>query len=315
MESLGSNINNFLNEYNTDLLYVFRFSDDTNYRCFYVAKKNGKKRRIDAPRNILKRLQQKLKILIENHYQFPSFVTAYQKKKSIISNARYHLDKKIVFNVDLKDFFPSITSEKLKRIFYNEPFNLRGAELKIILKLITYKNYLPQGAPTSPVLSNIVCQNLDVKLLQFCNANSFTYSRYADDLTFSTNEDSISEKTISDIDEIISSEGFQINTSKTRIKRKSRRQEVTGIIVNEKLNVRRKYLKNIRAILHNWEIYGYNAAKDKLTAGLNVNRSTLEKFLMGKIQYVGMVRGWDDKYYYSFKSKFNELLLRDNVLG
>lgn len=192
------------------------------------------------------------------------------------------------------------------------PFNLRGEKERlgfIIANIVTYKKCLPQGAPTSPIISNIVTQRLDRKLTKFSFYKKIRYSRYADDLTFSTNKDIFNEGFIEKVEEILIEENFKINSEKTRIQSSMERQEVTGLIVNQKVNVKRKYFNSVRAMLNNWEKGGidfaqsrYDLHKKKIEQNIDFRNA-----LRGHIDFIGLIKGKENPSYTKLKLRYEYL--------
>ena len=193
---------------------------------------------------------------------------------------------------------------------------------------IVLRKVLPQGAPTSPVITNIVCQRLDHLLTGVAKRFGLRYTRYADDITFSSMhsvypQDHPFQK---EVQRIITEQGFQIKISKTRLQHGAYRQEVTGLIVNQRVNVHTGYIKQLRMWLYYWENYGYDKAeqlftKDRLLhLGANdTETSPMVPVMLGKLQYLKMVRGAEDALYQKLITRFRHLLesstLRDRLLN
>ncbi|WP_428654177.1 reverse transcriptase domain-containing protein [Runella sp.] len=175
----------------------YRLSSNKRYRHFTIKKKNGKERQIAAPASGLKLIQRCLNLIFGAIYEPKSYVTGFVNEKSIVDNANIHVGKRYVFNIDLQDFFPSITVYRIKAVLGIEPFNLindRDFLAFTISNLCCIENpqnkaVLPQGAPTSPILSNIASQKLDRRLNGLAKKVGCKYSRYADDITFSADMD------------------------------------------------------------------------------------------------------------------------------
>ena len=239
--------------------------NDPQYISFKVPKKKGGTRDIFAPDGLLKEIQRKLNTYLQAYYLCikPSEVHGFviHPKSSgvnycnIVENAKIHTQKQYVLNIDLKDFFPSISSFRVKELFTSSLFGFSDAIATAYTLLTTYEGKLPIGAPTSPVISNFVCRQLDADLIAFAAAQGLAYTRYADDLTFSSNS-KIESDCLLGIREIIQRNDFQVNEKKFRLQTTNRKQTVTGITVNEKVNVDRKLLKKIRAMLHDWSHNG-----------------------------------------------------------
>jgi RNA-directed DNA polymerase len=232
---------------------------------------------------------------------------------NIVANANVHTGKKYVLNIDLKDFFPSISAKWIKSLFTSPYFNYNEQVAIALTLLTTYEAKLPTGAPTSPVLSNFVCLALDANLRIFCQENGLLFTRYADDLTFSS-DTTISQDTIQNIKQLIYDNGFEINEKKLRLKSSNRKQTVTGLTVNEKVNVDRKLLRKIRAMLHDMTTNGIDAATGRhFNLKDDVNSKQQAFFirrLEGYINFVGQVRGKDDAVYKKLTRIFSDIKIR-----
>ena len=320
-----------------DLLSVF-FS---KYSSFKILKK-GKEREIQQPNYLLSEVQTKLSYYlncayistiffrdIHNSYAYiPALKdeTLKSSVKNIVSNANNHINKKFVANLDLINFFNSIHKSKIVELFKNEPFCFDDDLVSFIIEIVTNEDCLPVGAATSPILSNFMMLEIDE---QFNKIPNIDYSRFSDDLTFSTNFYSITdfENILSLAIKIIDNTGFKINYTKKTIKKSTQKQVVTGIIVNKRTNVDRKYIRNIRAILHSITTIGWQAACNKYCEikkseylralknyfiteynwiisneilMVNVGYSEewyFHKSLRAKIEHIGYVKGKDDNIY------------------
>ncbi len=289
------------------------------YQSFEIPKKKGANRKIQAPDDTLKDIQRKLNFFFNAYYLMikPNAVFGFViqphelgKICPIAENAKLHVGKKQVLNIDVKDFFPSITATQVKQLFQSDLFQFDDHLATILALLTTYEGKLPIGAPTSPSIANFICYNLDNELQQFCDTNALSFSRYADDLTFSA-DSKIQSDTILDIVSIINKHNFSINEKKFRIQSSNRKQTVTGLIVNKKLNVDRKLIRKIRAILYDIKQNGLIiAAQHHLKLTQTPDEKTMGYFihrLEGLINFVGQVRGKQDSIYYRFKNEFNEI--------
>jgi RNA-directed DNA polymerase len=290
--------------------------DNPQYKEFAIPKKKGGSRKILAPNDELKSIQKKLNEYLQNYYYWikPSeshgfTINPYENIKTcnILENAKPHVGKKHVLNLDLKDFFPNISAKSVYKIFKSEYFRFDDEIAILFTLLLTYKGNLPIGAPTSPVISNFICLKLDQELLTFANNHKLTYTRYADDLTFSS-DDLIDTNSVEEIKKLIINNNFQINQKKVRLSRNSSKQTVTGIIVNEKPNIDRVYLKKIRAMLHDLNQNGISkATKNHFKIKFedeNLHQKFLNK-LGGYINFVGQIKGKQDITYRKFKKKFS----------
>ncbi len=292
--------------------------NDPIYAHYQIAKKKGGHREIFAPPEELKKYQKRLNYFLQAYYlsvkpkEVHGFVInpLYRGIKcNITENAKPHVNKKYVLNIDLKDFFPGITAKRVKEIFSSPTFNFSEQISTALTLLTTFEGKLPIGAPTSPVISNFICKQLDADLIEFSETNSLSYTRYADDLTFSSN-DLISNDIILDIVNLIQKNNFKINEKKLRLRTSNRRQTVTGITVNKKVNVDRKLLKKIRAMLHDLSRNGAELASWRhfkfISRANNNSSTTFIKKLNGYINFVGQVRGLFDPLYLRLKISFDK---------
>lgn len=292
------------------------------YFSFQIPKKKGGRRIIQAPNEELKQMQQKLNYYLQAVYYAvkPSCVHGFvfnpngiEAAYNIVSNASPHCNKAIVLNMDLKDFFSTISAKQVKNTLVNSPFDL-SEELAITVALLgTFEKKLPTGAPTSPVLSNIVCYHLDRQLEEYCSSCELTYTRYADDLTFSSNS-KIPNRFISELNRIITSFGFELNEHKFRLQSSASKQIVTGLVVNKKVNVDRRYLRRLRAILYSWEKMGVELAAAKHYQLRDLSSVDVPRFvrkIAGQIEFVGQVRGINDIIYKKLVGRFKTNLDSD----
>lgn len=255
------------------LAYSREVSEKTQYINFKLPKKTGGFRLISAPMPDLKEAQIWILENILNRVQVHEAAHGFLPERNIVSNAEKHVGAKIVINFDLENFFPSITYNRVKGIFRS--FGYAEALATVFALICTApeteeveidgktffvalgERALPQGSPASPAISNIASRRLDKSLSKIAANLDFRYSRYADDLTFSAeNKDAEVSKLMTQIRFVIGKQGFKVNESKTRVLRKGRQQEVTGIVVNEKISLDRKTLRKFRAVLHQAETKG-----------------------------------------------------------
>ncbi len=250
----------------------------SHYQRFQMTKKTGGTRLISAPMPRLKLAQYWVLSNILEPLALHDAAHGFVRTRSIVTNAAPHVGKDIVINLDLKNFFPTISYPRVKGMFkalgYSEHIatvlallcteaNTQEVELDSQSWFVSNgERFLPQGAPTSPNISNIICRKLDARLQGMAKKLGFTYTRYADDVTFSASsnkgddinpqniDDSIVKKLLWRCHSIIKDEGFIVHPEKTRIMRKHKKQEVTGVVVNNNLSVDRKTLKRFRALLH-----------------------------------------------------------------
>jgi len=289
---------------------------NNRYTHFEIPKKSGGSRTISAPDKYLKKIQRRINIILGIFFSPKPSVHGFLPGRSIVSNAQIHVGKKFVLNIDLKDFFPSVHFGRIRAVLQLYPFLLKPEFAHLTANFCCFEGKLPQGAPTSPIITNMVCQKLDHLLIKLAKEYHCFYTRYADDITFSCDKARFGDEFLKKLESIVQSEGFKINEKKTRIQKKTFRQEVTGIIVNKKLNLHRNYIKSVRAMLHNWEKYGYQAANSKFTSYYPMEKGfirnkmipPLESVVMGKVMFLGMVRGKEDNLYLKYNEQLKKLI-------
>ncbi|TQM42263.1 RNA-directed DNA polymerase [Flavobacterium branchiophilum] len=299
----------------TPIYHLEELLNNPPYKHFTIQKKRGGTRQIFAPENSLKGIQKRLNYFLQAYYLWlkPHHVHGFVINPhylgtscNIVENAKVHVSKNFVLNIDLKDFFHSITANQVKDIFSSHFFNFSEPIAIALTLLTTYKGKLPIGAPTSPVLSNFICHELDDDLLRFSAENDLTFTRYADDLTFSSNF-KISHDITLDIINLIKKNFFEINSKKIHLKTQNRKQIVTGLTVNQKVNVDKKLLKKIRAMLHDVSINGIEKAAQRHFKLNKIDKRYSSQFmnrLEGYINFVGQVRGKGDTLVLKFKEEF-----------
>jgi RNA-directed DNA polymerase len=292
------------------LLELERLINQPQYKVYKIPKKRGGWRGISAPETELKIAQQKVNKYLQSCYSRIKpdevYVFVRMKQSNIVANARPHINKPFLLNLDLKDFFPCITAKRVKEMFLSEPFQFNEQAAIAFTLLTTYQGRLPTGAPSSPIISNLVCRAFDKDLADFSKAHQLVYTRYADDLTFSSDL-LITKEIISDIVGLIEKHHFRINEKKFRLISAQRQQMVTGIVVNKKINVDRKMLKKIRAMLHDWQVNGLNAASRHHFWREIGEDGTPQQFLnrlIGYINFVGQVRGKYDTIFCQFENQY-----------
>ena len=303
-----------------------------HYREFRIPKKSGDFRVIHAPSNGLLQIQRCLNLILQSIYQPNPAATGFIPEKSIVDNASVHVGMHYVFNVDLKDFFPSIDQARIWGRLRQEPFGLSG-ERQIFANMIaalcchTYETerwnketnewekkmaaVLPQGAATSPFLTNIICERLDKRLSNLAMKFGLKYTRYADDITFSSMYNCYQNngEFIQKLKAEIQKENFSLNPSKTRLQKRGYRQEVTGLVVNSKVGVGKSYEKKMRLMLYMWETYGLEHLEKILAPALLKNGKKVQiiQFLTGKMEFLRMVKGDTNEAFQKLKNRFDKL--------
>ena len=296
--------------------HLYVLSSEKKYKTFNIPKKSGGTRQISAPTSPIKVIQRKLKQVLEAVYKPKPSTHGFVSERSIVTNARPHKKRRYVLNIDLENYFSTIHFGRVRGMFMGNPYNLNNEVATILAQICCHKGVLPQGAPTSPIISNMICARLDAKLQQLAKGHQCTYSRYADDITLSTNRSKFPSAlaSLSDIGQIeignelsavIQENGFQANPKKTRLQVKQQRQEVTGLTVNRYPNVQRRYVKQVRAMLHAWQKYGLDSTAQRYYeqyAGHKYSdpqkyRPPFQRIVLGKLEFIGMIKGRNSPVY------------------
>ena len=236
-------------------------------------KKNGGHRTINAPQGFLKNIQHRLAQSLYDYTEICkgkrcNISHGFEKGKTIITNAEVHKNKRYILNLDLKDFFDTFHFGRVRGFFNKDKEFAFPIEVStLIAQLTCFRGVLPQGAPTSPVITNLICRIFDFRILKIAKKYKLVYTRYADDLTFSTNDKYFStheKEFLNDITEEVVRAGFQINQKKTRSMYKDSQQIVTGLVTNKKVNVSQKYYRMTRAMAHSLYATGNFTIDSKL---------------------------------------------------
>jgi retron-type reverse transcriptase len=273
------------------LAYDREVSTVTQYRHFKIPKRCGGERTISAPRKRLKAAQRWILESLLEKLPVSEHAHGFRKARSIVSNACPHVGADVVVNVDLRDFFPTISYRRVKGLFRKFGYSEELATLFALLCTepdtveteldgITYyvaqgTRHLPQGAPTSPAITNLMCRRLDRRLAAFAQKHGLVYTRYADDLTISSPRGTPAPvgAILAVLEKVATEEGFKLHPDKISVKHRGRRQEVTGLVVNDQLGVDRRTLKRFRAFLFQLEKDGpagkhWGASGDPIAAAI-----------------------------------------------
>lgn len=286
------------------------------YHQFSITKGSGKIRLITAPDRRLKILQSKLVLLLNQLYRVRNPVHGFVPARSVKTNAEAHGRRRFIVNLDLKDFFPTITENRVRGLLISLGVDVRVAE--IISRLCCFDGRLPQGAPTSPVISNMICYRLDTELLRIAKGARAIYTRYADDITFSSYQPPallfegalpaaghFSPKLLAThLNQAFLSNGFTINPDKSHYADRNSRRIVTGVKINAGLNVDRRYIRHIRALLHSIETLGLPTAQVKYAA--SGGKGSLAAHLRGKISYLTHLKGPTDPVVRALALRYNK---------
>lgn len=293
------------------------------YQSFEIKKRSGGTRPISAPKPQLYLVQSRLKHVFDALYSPAPSVHGFVANRSIVSNAEPHVRARNVLNIDLEEFFPSIHAGRISGLLQTSVYGASAEVAAILAALCCKDGVLPIGAPTSPVLSNMVSFHLDKDLLNVARKFNCYYTRYADDITLSNRRwdfpKSLASRNYrgavelgSDLTQVIEQNGFRPNLGKTRLQRKSEKQVVTGIVVNKRTNVDRRYIRRIRAMLHSWETGGLEAAEARFNEQFggstwNDLPPRFKDSLGGMVSFVEMVKGADDPVASRLRYRYEEL--------
>ncbi len=258
-------------------LYTVSNQIETHYHPVVISKKSGGRRKLLVPDALLRTIQRNLLHHVLEEFQISEFACAYKKGTSIVDNARPHVGAKLVLKLDIQDFFDQITWI----LVYQNAFpgtHFPPAIRKMLTEFCCVRDRLPQGAPTSPTVSNLVMRPFDVHMGEWCREREIRYTRYCDDLTFSGAF--APEEVIRKVRGFLQVYGFELNRKKTRVLGRGNAQSVTGIVVNEKAQVSRAYRRKLRQEVYLFDRYGIKTAEGPK----NDERERMR--LLGKMRYV-----------------------------
>ena len=294
--------------------YAHHIDKREAYRTFGIPRRNGQVRLINAPVRTLECFQRLLHESLTRVYEPASCVHGFLNNRSIITNAKHHLHSRYVLNIDLQDFFPSITRKRIFGRLIAGPYSFHIKVANLIAALSTnFYDQLPQGSPSSPVIANIIAAGLDTEITKICGSLGCRYTRYADDITISKvrgelppdiarypNARSTDQVVIGDtLANVIHKHGFKINHSKSRLQSYWTRQMCTGLVVNgDQISPPRVYIRRLRSLIDHWQKKGWQDAAQVLHIKENrrflTDRQKLMDHVMGRIAYLKMVRGIED---------------------
>ena len=292
---------------------IYKLDPAVKYSQFQIPKSNGQLRDICAPCEQLKLIQSRLAELlyscvkqIEYQENRKPLSHGFTKGRSIYSNAKCHKNRRFVLNFDLLDFFPSFNFGRVRGfLIQNRDFRLHEKVATTIAQIACFEDELPQGSPCSPVIANLIAHILDIGMAKLAYSASVTYSRYADDITFSTNKKNFPESIARPLSgnqahwvlgdellKLVKKNGFEVNDPKTRMHYKSSRQLVNGLTVNRKVNIRSEYYKNVRAMCHSlFETDAYSRTSEDQESGITTNSLAP---LQGMLSYIHYVKDLSD---------------------
>ena len=272
-------------------IYSISNNIEKNYKIYKIKKRNGKYRNICEPSSNLKQIQKRILTNILNNKSISKYAKAYHKGVGLKDNAIPHINKEMILKLDNKDFFENISFVDI----YNSCFSIEYFPKSvgmILTYLCTYDNHLTQGSPTSAYISNLVMKEFDEELGNWCNLKNISYTRYSDDMTFS-GEFNPSELIVK-VRKMLYKLGLELNNNKIHIVHKSSSQNVTGIVVNEKLQVNIKYRNKIRQEIYYIKKFGLSSHMKK--SDINIESKRYLNKLYGRIIYVLQINEYDKEF-------------------
>lgn len=262
-------------------LYSICNNIEKNYNIYKIKKRNGKYRTIYEPNSLLKHIQKQILTNILNNKSISKYAKAYHKGISLKDNAVPHIHKDIILKLDIKNFFENISFVDI----YNSCFPIEyfpKAVGMVLTYLCTCDDHLTQGSPTSAYISNLVMKEFDEKLGAWCEENEISYTRYSDDMTFSGNFNP--SDIILKVRKMLYKLSLELNNDKIHVINKSASQIVTGITVNEKIQVNAKYRNRIRQEIYFIQKFGLKSHLNK--CNIDIDEIKYINMLYGKILYV-----------------------------
>ena len=307
--------------------HLYRFPASRRYRAFDILKRDGKLRRILAPVSRIRILQRKLADVLNVIYTPTTVAHGFVLKRNIATNAAVHRNRNWVLRLDLQDFFPSINFGRVRGLFLSKPYGLPEEVATVLAQLCCHDGALPQGAPTSPIISNMICSRLDNELRRLAADHRCVVTRYADDMTLSSQLRDLpsglatrhltSEGYVTTIgpalEHVVTSNGFAIHPAKSRLLHRTQNQNVTGVVVNSKLNVARRMRDQVRSTLRAWEKHSLPAATDEWHRKFDVKKRagakkpSFRRVLQGKLAHIAMIKGFGDPSYQLLLSRYSRL--------
>lgn len=303
--------------------YAFRTNLDLHYKEFSIARRSGGYRHIQSPTKKLQLLQRSIAKALTTAYSPRVVANGFIKERSIVDNAAPHVGARWIINVDIEDFFRSINFGRVRGLFMGHPFRASAAVATGLARICCYRGALAVGAPSSPVISNLVCRNLDRSLLALSRSLNLKVTRYADDITLSSKKTTIPEALAqlnsagtyepgTSLVDIIGANGFTIHPSKFKVRTRANRQEVTGLVVNRFVNVKRSYIRNIWQTIHAWRKFGIEKAAEHhftryRSEGIPPDEDAFRRTVAGRVAFVRSVRGEEDPIYLKMARALREI--------
>ena len=307
--------------------YAFKAPKHDLYTSFAIPRRHGAPRHIEAPNPTLRYLQRIIHESLTCIYGPHRAVHGFRAGRSIVTNAKCHVDSRYVLNIDLSDFFHSVTRQRIYGRLITAPYELDTKVANIVASLATNSlGTLPQGSPSSPILANMIAAQMDDELSRFATSRYCVYTRYADDITISTKRQVLSpqiaryphsrgtgQAILGDaLVDTIERHGFTINNRKTRLQSHSTRQLCTGLVVNGKsVSVPRRYVRRLRSLIDHWSKNGWKDAASALAAENGrphfTERRQLVNHVRGRLDYLRMVCGHSDPVCKQMRDRFEAI--------
>jgi len=294
------------------------------YYTFKLRKKGGGFRKIEAPEEQLKNIQHQLNHYLQSVYYTQQTKAAYgyiikaremPATKNILENARKHLGANYMLNVDYKNFFHQITTSKIIELLTTNPFQFEAESAKLLGKIMTRKGRLPMGTPTSPVLTNFVSIDLDNQLTAWAEDKQMTFTRYVDDLTFSSKNKPITDEELTSIRQFCMASGFILNPLKTTFYDKDDTKKVTGLVLRDTVDIDDEFY---RALDKDLKRLAHKAEVNLITIG-RVKDTILKEFKQevdGKINFIGTIKGYGSPEFIEYKKiKDKALTPKEDILS
>lgn len=282
-------------------IYSISNNIESNYKLYKIEKNNGKYRTIYEPTALLKLVQRRILMNILNQKSISKYAKAYHKGTSLLDNALPHINKQIILKLDIKNFFESISFSDIYHTCFSIEYFPKSVGI-VLTYLCTYNGHLPQGAPTSAYISNLVMKDFDEEIGIWCEKNQIAYTRYSDDMTFSGDFDPT--KVIVKVRKLLSKIGLKLNNHKTHVIKRSSKQVVTGIVVNEKAQLSSEYRREIRKEIYYIKKFGVSSHLKK--CNINIDAQKYITKLYGKILYVLQVDR-NNREFLNYKKIIGEL--------
>ncbi len=262
-------------------LYGISNSIPSHYRKVNIPKRDGSLRTLSVPDEVLKKVQRAISDKLLAYEPVSKYATAYRVASGVKKNASVHIGKEKILKLDIYRFFDSITYSQVKDAVF--PESKYSEPIRILLTMLCYyKEVLPQGAPTSPAITNIIMREFDETVGDWCKGKGIAYTRYCDDMTFSGsfNQKDVTEFVKQELEKL----GLILNKRKTAVVTNSHRQTVTGIVVNKKLNVSSEYKRKIRSEVYYCVKYGVE--NHLMHSGVSKVPTDYLHGLLGRISFV-----------------------------